>query len=63
MRIRLEGMIAAAKVKSTSEKNANYRIAKAKLSCLTILLDQAKHLHPGFPKHITRDSCLLLDLR
>ncbi len=44
MRLRMEGMIEAAKVKSTSDKNENYRIAKAKLSCLTILLDQAQNL-------------------
>ena len=44
MRARMEGMIAAAKVKATNKNNEEYRIAKAKLSCLTLLLDQAKNL-------------------
>ena len=44
MRARMEGMIRAAKVKSTSASNEEYRIAKAKLSCLTLLLDQAGNL-------------------
>ena len=44
MRLRMEGMINAAKVKSTSADNEEYRIAKAKLSCLSILYDQAKNL-------------------
>ena len=44
MRLRMEGMINAAKVKSTSADNEEYRIAKAKLSCLSILYDQAIHL-------------------
>ncbi len=44
MRARLEGMINAAKVKATSKQDENYRIAKAKLSCLSTLLDQSEHL-------------------
>lgn len=44
MRVRLEGMIYAAKAKSTSDKNEEYRIAKAQLSCLSVLLDQANML-------------------
>ena len=44
MRIRMEAMINAAKVKATSEKNEKYRIAKAKLTCFNVLLDQAKNL-------------------
>ena len=44
MRHRMEGMINAAKVKATSDRNEEYRIAKAKLSCLSILYDQAKQL-------------------
>ncbi len=44
MRARLDGMIYAAKAKSTSSKNEEYRIAKAKLSCLSVLLDQANML-------------------
>ena len=42
MRHRMEGMINAAKVKATSDRNEEYRIAKAKLSCLSILYDQAR---------------------
>ncbi len=60
MRIRMEGMIAAAKVKATSEKNENYRIAKAKLSCLTVLYDQAKHLHQGKSKDFDKIEMGLL---
>ena len=44
MRARMDGMIAAARVKATSKENEQYRIAKAKLSCLTILMDQAVNL-------------------
>ncbi len=44
MRVRMEGMIAAAKAKSTSDKNEGYRIAKAKVSCLSVLMDQANML-------------------
>ena len=44
MRLRMEGMINAAKVKANSDKNEKYRIAKAKLSCFSVLLDQAKNL-------------------
>ncbi|MBR4515094.1 MAG: hypothetical protein IKO61_09445 [Lachnospiraceae bacterium] len=44
MRARMDGMINAAKVKATSDRNEEYRIAKAKLSCLSVLYDQAKNL-------------------
>ena len=45
MRLRMEGMINAAKVKSTSSANEGYRIAKAKITCLSMLFDQAKNLN------------------
>ena len=44
MRLRMDGMINAAKAKATSDKDEGYRIAKAKLSCLSILYDQATTL-------------------
>lgn len=44
MRERMEGMIKAARVKSTSKEDEEFRIAKARLSCLTILKEQAEHL-------------------
>ena len=44
MRARMEGMINAAKAKATDSQNEAYRIAKAKLSCLSNLYDQARNL-------------------
>ena len=44
MQARLKGMISAAKVKATSKKDEEYRIAKAKLSCYSTLFEQAEHL-------------------
>ncbi|MBQ6441042.1 MAG: hypothetical protein IJJ13_00415 [Lachnospiraceae bacterium] len=44
MRARMAGMIDAARVKATSAEDEKYRIAKAKLKCLTILHDQLQHL-------------------
>ncbi|MCR4797322.1 MAG: hypothetical protein K5853_02625 [Lachnospiraceae bacterium] len=47
MQARLKGMISAAKVKATSKKDEEYRIAKAKLSCYSTLFEQAEHLKEG----------------
>ena len=44
MRARMAGMIDAAKVKATSAEDEGYRIAKAKLKCLSVLHDQLLHL-------------------
>lgn len=44
MKARLEGMKAAAEVKSRSKENEAYRVLKAKISCLTLLKEQAKEL-------------------
>lgn len=44
MRARMDGMIEAAKVKAKSANDEGYRIAKAKLKCLTILHDQLSNL-------------------
>lgn len=44
MRLRLEGMLAAAEVKATSKENEIYRKCKARLSCLTVLHDQLFNL-------------------
>ena len=46
MRLRMTGMIAAAKVKGKSDRHENYLKARAKLSCLMILKDQLNHLIP-----------------
>ncbi len=40
MRLRMKGMIEAAKLKSKSDNDEKYRSLKAKLSCLSILKDQ-----------------------
>ena len=42
MRLRMEGMIEAAKAKSTDEADEKRRILKAKYSCLSILNEQVK---------------------
>lgn len=47
MRVRLDGMIAVAKVKAKNKENEEYRISKAKYSCLTTLKDQLEHLLGG----------------
>ncbi len=44
MRARMDGMIEAAKVKAKSADDEGYRVAKAKLKCLTILHDQLVNL-------------------
>ena len=46
MRLRMTGMIAAAKVKGKSDRHENYLKGRAKLSCLMILKDQLNHLIP-----------------
>lgn len=45
IRARLEGMLNAAEVKSRSKENESYRKLKAKVSCLTILKEQADSLY------------------
>lgn len=44
MQLRMEGMLSAAEAKSTSDDNEVYLKAKAKVSCLMILKDQARNL-------------------
>ena len=44
MRLRMKGMIAAAKVKGKSDLQEEYLKGRAKLSCLMILKDQLNHL-------------------
>lgn len=44
MRLRMEGMLAAAETKSTSSENEDYLKSKAKISCLVILYDQLVNL-------------------
>ena len=47
MRLRMEGMVNAAMLKSRSSADETYRILKAKLSCLTVLMDQLRELKEG----------------
>ena len=44
MRLRMDGMLKAAKVKAQSEEHEQYLQNKAKLSCLTILMDQLQQI-------------------
>ena len=44
MRLRMEGMLKAAEVKAQSAKHEQYLKSKAKLSCLSILMDQLEEM-------------------
>ena len=50
MRLRMEGMVNAAMLKSKSDADETYRILKAKYSCLTVMMDQLQGLQEGVTK-------------
>ncbi len=50
LRLRMEGMVYAATLKSYSASDLKYRESKARLSCLIILKDQLENLHADADK-------------